>query len=238
MLQARGSSGPEDPLRLARWLIDAGEEIPIELMLGAARAANLAGDPQFGAALAARPRNAGAGIDAALLLASEHTVRSVCRCNGRADVSRRQHRHSRCRARIPRAAERDFALGTQAPAELRQLLERAASRVDADHVALTITAPSRSAGWAQRPSPDAVEPSGAPGTWLPARRPEPVRLLPACARVYPSEYVAPSRLVNARALEPLAVSSTATVPSGSISRRPVVAFIVSTGMNTVCVGRN
>jgi DNA-binding NarL/FixJ family response regulator len=75
-VQARPSMEPEDILRLARWLIDAGETIPSELMLQAARAANLAGDPTFGAMLAARALDGNGGIEAALMLARAHTVRS------------------------------------------------------------------------------------------------------------------------------------------------------------------
>jgi hypothetical protein len=126
-VQARGSRTPEDSLRLARWLIDAGEEISIELALRAARAPNLAGDPGFGAALAKQARDAGGGIDAALLLARAHTVRSrFADATGGTELSRRQHRYSGRRAGVPRAAERDLALGLKRPAELRELLDRAA----------------------------------------------------------------------------------------------------------------
>jgi DNA-binding NarL/FixJ family response regulator len=75
-LQARGPLEGEDTLRLARWLIDAGETIPVNLMLEAGRAANLAGDPGFAAALAVRALEAGGGIEAALLLARAHIVQS------------------------------------------------------------------------------------------------------------------------------------------------------------------
>ena len=75
-IQARPSMAPEDILRLARWLIDAGETMPSDLMLQAARASNLAGDPTFGATLAERALEADGGIEAALVLARAHTVRS------------------------------------------------------------------------------------------------------------------------------------------------------------------
>ncbi len=75
-VQARQPPGPEDSLRLARWLIDAGETISTELTLRAARAANLAGDPDFGAELAGQALGTDGSIEAALLLARAHTVRS------------------------------------------------------------------------------------------------------------------------------------------------------------------
>ena len=52
---ARQSIKPADTLRMARWLIDAGEPISTDLMLQAARAANLAGDPGSGRACRAGP---------------------------------------------------------------------------------------------------------------------------------------------------------------------------------------
>ena len=73
---ARERPDPGDALRLARWLIEAGDPITTDLTLSAARAANAAGDPDFGADLAARALSAGGGIDAAMLLARAHTVRS------------------------------------------------------------------------------------------------------------------------------------------------------------------
>ncbi len=64
-----------DSLRVARLLLDAGTEIPAELRVPAARAANLAGDPDLGATLAASALQDGAGLPAALLLSRAHTVR-------------------------------------------------------------------------------------------------------------------------------------------------------------------
>jgi hypothetical protein len=50
-------------------------------MLEAARAANLSGDPDFGAALASQAWETGHMIEAALLLARAHTIRRpVRRC--------------------------------------------------------------------------------------------------------------------------------------------------------------
>ncbi len=65
----------DDALRIARWLLDAGEPIPQPLLLTAARAASLAGDAELGARLATLALDGGAGWDAALLLARAHAVR-------------------------------------------------------------------------------------------------------------------------------------------------------------------
>lgn len=74
-LRARGELTPSDSLRVARWLLDAGAQIPNELMIDAARAANLSGDPDLGAELAGRAVEAGAGVRAALLLARSDVIR-------------------------------------------------------------------------------------------------------------------------------------------------------------------
>ena len=66
----------DDQLRAARWLTDAGESVPTDLLLGAADAANLAGDAELGADLAARAMDAGAGLEAVLLLARAYTIQN------------------------------------------------------------------------------------------------------------------------------------------------------------------
>jgi DNA-binding NarL/FixJ family response regulator len=76
VLQQRQPLSPDDALRAARWLIDAGAEIPSDLLIDAAGAANLAGDPGLGAELARRAIDAGAGLHAVLLLARAHTIRN------------------------------------------------------------------------------------------------------------------------------------------------------------------
>ncbi|HEX3977358.1 MAG TPA: LuxR C-terminal-related transcriptional regulator [Solirubrobacteraceae bacterium] len=65
---------PDDALRVARWRRDAGGEVPPELLLDAARAANLAGDPEFAAQLAQQACDAGLGLAATLLLARAHII--------------------------------------------------------------------------------------------------------------------------------------------------------------------
>lgn len=76
VIQQRRPVTPDDALRAARWLIDAGAEVPGELLLDAGEAANLAGDPGLGADLAQRAIGAGGGLRAVRLLARAHTVRN------------------------------------------------------------------------------------------------------------------------------------------------------------------
>jgi DNA-binding CsgD family transcriptional regulator len=76
-LQRRSPLTPDDALRVARLLLDAGADLPSELLVDAARAANLAGDPGLGADLAERAAAHGAGLPALLLLARAHTVRKL-----------------------------------------------------------------------------------------------------------------------------------------------------------------
>jgi DNA-binding CsgD family transcriptional regulator/type II secretory pathway predicted ATPase ExeA len=74
-LRRRDPLTPDDALRIARLLLDAGAEIPRELRLEAAGAANLAGDPDLGAQLAESALEDG-GLGAALLLARAHMLRN------------------------------------------------------------------------------------------------------------------------------------------------------------------
>jgi DNA-binding NarL/FixJ family response regulator len=74
-IQLRAPLTASDALRIARLLLDAGQQIPPELLVDAARAATLAGDPELGAQLAQAALDDGAGLPAALLLARAHTVR-------------------------------------------------------------------------------------------------------------------------------------------------------------------
>ena len=74
-LQARAPLGPDDALRVARLLLDAGGQLPARLALEAARAANQACDPDLGAELAQRA-GAATEVAAALLLAQAHAMRN------------------------------------------------------------------------------------------------------------------------------------------------------------------
>jgi len=76
VIQRRRPLTPDDALRAARWLTDAGAEIPEDLLLDAADAANLAGDPALGAEFARRAVDAGAGMHGVRLLARAHTIQN------------------------------------------------------------------------------------------------------------------------------------------------------------------
>ena len=75
-VQSRPQLSPEDALRVARWMLDAGEPIPTGTLLDAASAAILSGDPELGGELAQEAVNAGVGLEAALVLARSHAVRN------------------------------------------------------------------------------------------------------------------------------------------------------------------
>jgi DNA-binding CsgD family transcriptional regulator len=126
-VQAGQSMDPDDTLRLARWLIDAGETISTDLMLRAARAANLAGDPGFGAALAGRALHAGGSSEAALLLARAHIVRS--RFADAAEVLGAAEKSIDTQDAALEYLEQQSEVlhwGLKRPSELRALLDRAA----------------------------------------------------------------------------------------------------------------
>jgi DNA-binding CsgD family transcriptional regulator len=125
-VQARPSMEPEDTLRLARWLIDAGETISTDLMLRAARAANLAGDPGFGAALARQALEADGGIEAALLLARAYIVRSRF-TEAAAVLASAEDSIGTQDAALEYLEQQSEVLhwGLKRPSELRELLDRA-----------------------------------------------------------------------------------------------------------------
>jgi DNA-binding CsgD family transcriptional regulator len=74
-IQRRRPFTSDDALRAVRWLLDAGAEIPRELVLDAAEAANLAGDAALAETLAIRAVAAGGPLRAALILARSHVIR-------------------------------------------------------------------------------------------------------------------------------------------------------------------
>jgi DNA-binding CsgD family transcriptional regulator len=63
-----------DQLRVVSWLLDAEEQMPIDLLLDAANAAVQRGDPALAGRLAERAVDAGGGVRAALLLARSHAT--------------------------------------------------------------------------------------------------------------------------------------------------------------------
>jgi DNA-binding CsgD family transcriptional regulator len=75
LIQRRRPLTPDAALRTARWLSDAGAEIPGDLLLDAADAANLACDPALGSEFARRAIETGAGLRGVRLLARAHTIR-------------------------------------------------------------------------------------------------------------------------------------------------------------------
>jgi DNA-binding CsgD family transcriptional regulator/DNA replicative helicase MCM subunit Mcm2 (Cdc46/Mcm family) len=75
-LHGRDELQARDLLRVTRWLTDAEQQVPVEMLLQAGIVANRSGDPALGAQLAEHALAAGAGIDGALLLARTHILRS------------------------------------------------------------------------------------------------------------------------------------------------------------------
>jgi DNA-binding CsgD family transcriptional regulator len=73
-LRERDPLAGDDALRIARWLLDAGTEIPLAVLEDGARAAHFAGDPDLAVELAERARSAGGGIELVLVLARAHAA--------------------------------------------------------------------------------------------------------------------------------------------------------------------
>ena len=73
LVGARPDRSPADRVRVALWLTDADAPVPLETLLDAARAANLAGIDS-GGRLAQKALDAGAGAEANMLLALGHSV--------------------------------------------------------------------------------------------------------------------------------------------------------------------
>jgi DNA-binding CsgD family transcriptional regulator len=75
VVQRRTPLTADDALRVARWRLEAGSEVPRELLLESARAANAAADPDLGARLAELAVQGGFGLPATLQLARAHIMR-------------------------------------------------------------------------------------------------------------------------------------------------------------------
>jgi len=73
LVDARSQPSASDRVRVALWLTDAGEPVPVETLLDAARASNLAGT-DVGGRFAQQALDAGAGPEASMLLALANTV--------------------------------------------------------------------------------------------------------------------------------------------------------------------
>lgn len=74
-MQGRRPRTPEDALRIVRWLLDAGEEIPPDTLLAAAEAAIGSGDAELGAELARRALSTPDLTRPSLLLARAEILR-------------------------------------------------------------------------------------------------------------------------------------------------------------------
>jgi DNA-binding CsgD family transcriptional regulator len=74
-VQERADRSREDALLIARWLLDAGDPVPVEFSLEGAAAAIAAGDPELGERLGRLALDGGAGAGAALLVARACAVR-------------------------------------------------------------------------------------------------------------------------------------------------------------------
>ena len=75
-LQQNATLTPEASLRVARWLLEAGESVPQRLLGDAAGAAIATGDPELAGLLAARAVAGGGGMEARLLLARSLAARN------------------------------------------------------------------------------------------------------------------------------------------------------------------
>ena len=113
LVAARPERSPADTVRIAQWLTDAGEAVPADMLLGAAKAANLAGT-ESGLQFAQRAIEAGAGAEANMVLAAAHTVHgrpteaeaTLAEVEG--DIE-----DPDTRARIPASANHRSAVGTR-----------------------------------------------------------------------------------------------------------------------------
>ena len=75
-LQQNATLTPEASLRVARWLLKAGESVPQRLFGDAAGAAIATGDPELAGLLAERAVAGGGGVEARLLLARSLAARN------------------------------------------------------------------------------------------------------------------------------------------------------------------
>jgi ATP/maltotriose-dependent transcriptional regulator MalT len=76
ILSDRPQLSAHDVMRVAEWRLAAGEPVDPDVMVEAARIANLSGRPELAAELAQRALAVGLGVPAALLLARAHTLRN------------------------------------------------------------------------------------------------------------------------------------------------------------------
>jgi DNA-binding CsgD family transcriptional regulator/tetratricopeptide (TPR) repeat protein len=128
-VQRRDRRVPDDTIRVARWLLDAGARMPTPLLVEAALAATQADAPELGARLAELAVDAGAGTSAALILARAYTLRkrfadaeSVL-----ADIEGALETQDQAVDYLEQRVSAVLYYGLKRPAEARALLERAQS---------------------------------------------------------------------------------------------------------------
>lgn len=126
VLGGRAELSAEDTLRLVRWQIDAGQQVPVDRLLSAARTANTSGDPRFGADLASRAKVAGADVEADLLLARAHVMQRQYEQAAQILLTAEPNLRTQDQASIYLETQSEVLhWGLQRPAVLKELLERA-----------------------------------------------------------------------------------------------------------------
>jgi DNA-binding NarL/FixJ family response regulator len=126
-VQRREPRVPDDTIRIARWLLDAGATMPTPLLVEAAHAATQADAPELGARLAELAVDAGAGATAALILARAYTLRKRFADAERvlADIEGALETQDQAVDYLEQRVSAVLYYGLNRPAEARALLERA-----------------------------------------------------------------------------------------------------------------
>ena len=126
-VQRRDPRVPDDAIRIARWLLDAGATMPTPLLVEAAHAATQAAAPELGARLAELAVDAGAGAGAALILARAYTLRKRFADAERvlADIEGTLETQDQAVDYLEQRVSAVLYYGLKRPAEARALLERA-----------------------------------------------------------------------------------------------------------------
>ncbi len=126
-VQRRDPRVPDDAIRVARWLLDAGATMPTPLLVEAAQAATQADAPELGATLAELAVDAGAGPSAALILARAYTLRKRFADAERvlADIEGALETQDQGADYLEQRVSAVLYYGLKRPVEARALLERA-----------------------------------------------------------------------------------------------------------------
>jgi DNA-binding NarL/FixJ family response regulator len=126
-VQRRDPRVPDDAIRIARWLLDAGATMPTPLLVEAAQAATQADAPELGARLAELAVNAGAGASASLILARAYTLRKRFADAERvlSDIEGALATQDQAVDYLEQRVSAVLYYGLKRPAEARALVERA-----------------------------------------------------------------------------------------------------------------